>query len=374
MFIDRAHELPPSVAADDLRARFCLPRENFCLDVDLCLPSAGVTVLFGHSGSGKTSLLRAIAGLERVAGGALQLRGEVWQEGRRWVPPHRRALAYVFQEASLFDHLNVAGNLDYGRRRIRRGCQPLADTDYQHILELLDLSPLLSRAPQQLSGGERQRVAIARALLSQPRLLLMDEPLASLDFARKQEVLRYLERLRSELNIPLLYVTHSADELVRLADHVVVLERGRVVAQGNLPDVLADQQLLGSLSDEPFSLLMGRVNMATEDERLLVVDVGGVSIRLPRQALTQTESVRLRLYAKDISVSLSPASDSSILNILPCRITRLEAACPAGQRLLHLQCQQQNLLARLTDYSCEQLQLQEGMAVYAQIKAVSVVQ
>jgi len=364
----------PRSSDTGLRARFCLQRENFCLDVDLHLPSAGVTVLFGHSGSGKTSLLRAIAGLERVVGGELQLQDEVWQSGRCWVPPHRRALAYVFQEASLFEHLSVAGNLDYGRRRLRRGCAPLSNADYQHILELLELSPLLSRAPSQLSGGERQRVAIARALLSQPRLLLMDEPLASLDFSRKQEVLRYLERLRSELNIPLLYVTHSADELVRLADHVVVLERGRVMAQGALPDVLADQRLLGSLSDEPFSLLMGRVNLSTEDERLVAVDVGGVSIRLPRQALQQTESVRLRLYAKDISVSLSPASDSSILNILPCCITRLEAACSAGQRLVHLQCEQQKLLARLTDYSCEQLQLQEGMAVFAQIKAVSVVQ
>lgn len=368
------HELHEVDVNTALRARFILPRDDFCLDVDLRLPAAGVTVLFGHSGSGKTTLLRAIAGLERAAVGELQFKDEVWQAPKRWVPPHKRALAYVFQEASLFDHLTVAENLDYGRRRLRQGCTPMSDVDCQHIVELLELSPLMSRAPQQLSGGERQRVAIARALFSQPRLLLMDEPLAALDFARRQEVLGYLEKLRRELTIPLVYVTHSADELVRLADHVVVLERGRVAAEGDLQSVLADQQLLGNLSDEPFSLLIGSMSQAPEDERLVAVDVHGVQIRLPKQALQQTESVRLRLYAKDISISLSPATDSSILNILPCHITRLEEVCAGGQRLVHLKCQQQILLARLTDYSCEQLELQAGMAVFAQIKAASVVQ
>ncbi|MCX8085550.1 MAG: molybdenum ABC transporter ATP-binding protein [Rhodocyclaceae bacterium] len=219
-----------------IEARFRLAYPGFTLDADLSLPASGVTALFGPSGSGKTTLLRAIAGLERVPGGRLVFDGEVWQDERTFLPTHRRPIGYVFQEASLFPHLSVRGNLEYGMKR--RNCRP-ASADFAHIVELLGIGHLLERKPERLSGGEKSRVAIARALLSAPRLMLMDEPLAALDLARKQEILPYLERLHEELEIPLLYVSHAPDEVARLADHLVVLEAGRVIAQGPTGATLA---------------------------------------------------------------------------------------------------------------------------------------
>lgn len=223
------------IRGQGLECRFRLDRPAFCLDIDLELPARGVTAIFGPSGSGKTTLLRCVAGLERAPGGWLSVAGEVWQDGHRWVPTHRRSLGFVFQEPSLFPHLSVAGNLRYGQLRgtgERRLCLDGA-------VELLGLGALLDRRPDQLSGGERQRVAIARALATAPRLLLMDEPLASLDMQRKLEILPYLERLHAELEIPVLYVSHAADEVERLADHLLVLEAGRALASGPLAETLA---------------------------------------------------------------------------------------------------------------------------------------
>ena len=217
-----------------IKARFRLDYPGFALDADLELPGRGVSALFGHSGSGKTTLLRCIAGLERGAG-RLEVKGEVWQDADIFMPTHRRPLGYVFQDARLFAHLDVARNLDYGQRRA--GGAPAIER--AAIVDLLGLGPLLDRLPARLSGGEQQRVAIARALLTAPRLLLMDEPLASLDLSRKQEILPYLERLRDELEIPMLYVSHAADEVARLADHIVVMQQGRAVAQGPLAATLA---------------------------------------------------------------------------------------------------------------------------------------
>ncbi|MDP1536360.1 MAG: molybdenum ABC transporter ATP-binding protein [Burkholderiales bacterium] len=236
----------------EILARFRHGYPGFTLDVDLELPSRGVTALFGHSGSGKTTLLRCIAGLERTANGYLAIDGTLWQDGASFLPTHRRPIGYVFQEASLFPHLSVRGNLEYGAKRAqslpaREGgagggranlCRP-ASADFSHIVELLGIGTLLDRKPERLSGGERQRVAIARALLTAPRLLLMDEPLAALDLARKNEILPYLERLHDELEIPVLYVSHAPDEVARLADHLVVMDGGRAVAQGPLADVLS---------------------------------------------------------------------------------------------------------------------------------------
>lgn len=232
-----------------IRARFHLVRGGFVLDVDLALPGRGVTALFGPSGAGKSTCLRAIAGLDRAPGGFLEVDGEIWQDESRGIfrPTHRRALGYVFQEAGLFPHLSVRGNLEYGRHR-RRGNAPLVDSD--HLIGLLDLGPLLDRRPDTLSGGERQRAAIARALLASPRLLLLDEPLASLDLARKSEILPYLERLHQELEIPVIYVSHTIDEVVRLADHLVLLSGGRVACGGPLTETLARLDLPGAFSEE----------------------------------------------------------------------------------------------------------------------------
>ncbi|WP_323156302.1 molybdenum ABC transporter ATP-binding protein, partial [Pseudomonas oryzihabitans] len=210
-----------------LTARFELSHPGFALDVDLALPGSGVTALFGPSGSGKTSCLRCVAGLEHGARGRLVVAGETWQDSERglFLPPHRRALGYVFQDANLFEHLDVRRNLLFGWKRVAPGERRLA---LEQVVELLGIAGLLTRMPARLSGGERQRVGIARALLTSPRLLLMDEPLAALDAERKAEILPYLERLTRELALPILYVSHAPDEVARLADHLVLLEQGRV--------------------------------------------------------------------------------------------------------------------------------------------------
>ena len=217
-----------------------LPRADFVLSVDLALPAQGITVLFGASGSGKTTLLRGVAGLERgpESSGLVEIAGERWQDDSAQVfwPTWRRPLGYVFQEASLLEHLDVQGNLQYGLKRTRN---PQAAPALAAAIELLGIGGLLQRRAAQLSGGERQRVAIARALATQPRLLLLDEPLAALDAERRQDILPWLERLRDELHIPMLYVTHAIDELARLADHLVVLERGQVQAAGHVTEVMA---------------------------------------------------------------------------------------------------------------------------------------
>ncbi|HQN45845.1 MAG TPA: molybdenum ABC transporter ATP-binding protein, partial [Rugosibacter sp.] len=213
---------------------------SFTLDVNLQLPAQGITALFGPSGSGKTSLLRCIAGLEKVSNGHLIVNGECWQADNVFLPVHRRALGYIFQEASLFPHLSVQGNLDYGAVRSRRQKTNTAEpVDQRNIVELLGIGHLLQRQPERLSGGERQRVAIARALLAAPKLLLMDEPLAALDFERKREILPYLERLRDELAIPVIYVSHALDEVSRLADHLVMLDAGKAIASGSLTELTA---------------------------------------------------------------------------------------------------------------------------------------
>jgi molybdate transport system ATP-binding protein len=223
---------------DAIHARFKLDYTGFTLDVDLDLPSHGVTALFGHSGSGKTTLLRAIAGLERVPGGYLAVNGEVWQDDEQgiFLPTHQRPLGYVFQEASLFAHLNVRRNLEYGLKRVPEQQRRVS---LDKAIELLGIGHLQERMPNALSGGERQRVGIARALAVSPQLLLMDEPLAALDLKRKGEILPYLERLHDELDIPVLYVSHSPDEVARLADHLVLMENGQVLASGALTETLA---------------------------------------------------------------------------------------------------------------------------------------
>ncbi|MDZ7595072.1 MAG: molybdenum ABC transporter ATP-binding protein [Thiobacillus sp.] len=219
-----------------IEARFRVARENFTLEVDLQLPDRGITALFGPSGCGKTTLLRAIAGLERAPDGRLVVSGEPWQDADIFIPPHRRALGYVFQETSLFPHLSVRRNLEYGMKRVPENERTL---HWDEVIDWLGLAPLIGQQPHQLSGGQRQRVAIGRALLSSPRLLLMDEPLAALDASARTEILPYLDQLHQRLAIPMLYVSHAVEEVARLADHLVCLEAGRVAWQGAAADGLA---------------------------------------------------------------------------------------------------------------------------------------
>ncbi|MES2324135.1 MAG: molybdenum ABC transporter ATP-binding protein [Pseudomonadota bacterium] len=349
-------------------ARFDVERSAFSMHVRLILPGRGVTALFGHSGSGKTTILRAIAGLERHAGGYLMVNGELWQDDAKglFVPTHRRALGYVFQEASLFAHLSVRGNLDFARKRAQA-----ADGVMAHALALLGIEHLLDRQTGALSGGERQRVAIARALLTSPRLLLMDEPLASLDARRKAEVLPYLERIHAELDIPMLYVSHAVEEVARLADHVVLLDAGQVLASGPAADTLARLDLSMDLADDAGVMVKGVVEHVDSAYRLLHLRVAGGTIHVAHGPMALGAPLRLRILARDVSLALSRPQDSSILNQLFATVVAVGPANTDAHVIVKLDAGGTPLLARITRRSHDQLALAPGKPVWAQVKAVA---
>lgn len=360
-----------------IAARFKLDYPGFTLDVDLSLPSSGVTALFGPSGSGKTTLLRAIAGLERVPQGRLVVAGETWQDEHGFVPPHRRPIGYVFQEASLFDHLTVHGNLEYGRRRLlpanHQNTRRPASADFARIIELLGIAHLLARKPAHLSGGERQRVAIARALLADPRLLLLDEPLAALDLARKNEILPYLERLHAELEIPVIYVSHAPDEVARLADHLVVLDAGRVVAAGPLAETLARVDLPIHLGEDAGVVLDAAIAETDATWHLDRVTFSGSSLWVRESGHAPGHPVRIRILARDVSIAKTRTTDSSILNILPATVAEIGNETHPAQALVKLKIGSAHVLARVTRRSIALLELQPEDRIFAQIKAVALI-
>ncbi len=353
-----------------IRMRFDIRRSGFAMQVRLDLPGRGVSALFGHSGSGKTTLLRAIAGLERHAGGYLEVNGEVWQDDAAGVflPTHQRALGYVFQEASLFAHLSVQGNLDFARKRARAadGAKVMA-----HAVALLGIGHLLERRPEGLSGGERQRVAIARAMLGAPRLLLMDEPLASLDARRKDDVLPYLDRVQAELAIPMLYVSHSTQEVARLADHIVLLDGGRIVASGPAAETLVLPEVTRGMLDEAGALVEGVVDSVDSDYGLLSLKAAGGTMYIAHAALAAGTRLRLRVLARDVSVALVAQAGSSILNQLRATVVQIAPGIDPAHVMVRLDAGGTVLLARITRRSCDQLGLEAGMPVWAQVKAAA---
>ncbi|WP_417663357.1 molybdenum ABC transporter ATP-binding protein [Pseudomonas sp.] len=355
-----------------IQARFKLGHSSFTLDVDLQLPGAGVTGFFGHSGSGKTSCLRCFAGLEKPETGYLKVNGEVWQDSQNgvFIPPHKRAIGYVFQDANLFPHLSVQGNLQYGLKRIARERRKVP---LQQAVELLGISHLLQRMPDKLSGGERQRVAIARALLCSPELLLMDEPLAALDPKRKSEVLPYLERLHAELQIPVIYVSHSADEIGRLADHLVVLEEGQVQAAGPLKQTLIRDDLPFIFEADAEAVVDGHVSDYDEAYQLLSIRLNGSDslLKLPHSMLENGQQVRVKIKARDVSISLQKADASSILNLIPAQIISTVTVEDQAQVLVHTTVGDEQIVARITRYSFDKLKLLPQQQVWLQIKSVS---
>lgn len=350
-------------------ACFQLDWPGFSLDVDLKLPGRGVTVLFGPSGSGKTTLLRCLGGLERAPQGRLTVNGEVWQDAGCWIPPYKRPLGYVFQEASLFTHLSVMGNLRYGMKRISDAQRVSLD----HAVELLGIGHLLDRSPGRLSGGERQRVAIARALLTSPRLLLMDEPLSALDYQRKQEILPYLERLQRELDIPIIYVSHAIEEVVRLADHLVLLDQGRVIAAGAPTDTLSRLDLPATFADEASVVLAAHVEQVDPRYHLAQLAFADGQLWLPAGRLTSGASTRVRIHARDVSITLSAHDDSSILNRLPAHIESFAPLADTGHMLIRCRVGTTPVIARITLRSFEALAIRTSQTVWLQIKAVSLV-
>lgn len=341
---------------------------GFELDLDLRLPGRGITAIFGASGSGKTTLLRCLAGLEH-AEGSLRVGGETWQDSGQILPSHRRPLGYVFQEASLFRHLSAAGNLEFAMKRAGRRPD---EATYRHVLDIMGIEALLGRKPDQLSGGERQRVAIARALLSDPRLLLMDEPLASLDFARKAEILPYLVRLHHEFDGPIIYVSHDVNEISQLADHVILLSEGRAVAQGSIGEVFSRIDLPLPADTEAGAILSARVIGHDDEWQLARVKAAGGELWVRDAPRDIGDEVRLRILARDVSVANSQHEDSSILNRLPAEIVAIEADRDGPMALLRLRCGSDYLLARITMKSVAHLGLGAGSRVWAQIKSAAI--
>lgn len=356
-----------------MSANYCnisLERRDFSLRAEFEIPARGVLGIFGHSGSGKTTLLRCIAGLENDVSGRITLNRQHWLSASRSLPTHRRNLGYVFQESRLFPHKTVQKNLDYGARRRLPGISGNG-VDSAHLLELLAIGHLLQRKPHELSGGEKQRVAIARALLKRPDILLMDEPLASLDDSRKQEILPYLERLHDELSIPMLYVSHSLPEVSRLCDRMLVLEEGRVVFAGDTHAALVDAASPLSHARNAAAMLEGVVIQHDPEHQLTTVQTQAGNRLLLQGALAVGQKKRLRIKANDISVCLSRPAGSSILNILAGSITESMDEAD-GTVLLKVNCGGDDLLARISQLSYMKLKLEPGVSVFAQIKVVSI--
>ncbi len=356
---------------DAIELRVRLARPGFALDVDLALPPRGITAVFGPSGCGKTTLLRCLAGLEHAQQARIRVRGETWQDSAAGVflPAWQRPLGYVFQEASLFDHLDVRGNLQFALKRSAGA----GGFELDALLRMLDIGHLLQRRAHQLSGGERQRVAIARALATQPRILLLDEPLAAVDAARRQEILPWLERLRDELRLPMLYVTHAADEVARLGSHLVLLEAGRCIAQGPLAETLARVDLPQLAGDEAAALLEGQVEQVDREWHLARVAFAGGSLWVSDSGLAEGRAVRVRVLARDVSIVREPPHATSIQNVLPCTIRAIAPAGHPSQVTVQLACGESLLLSRITARSAHALQLAAGEAVWAQVKSVALV-
>jgi molybdate transport system ATP-binding protein len=336
---------------------------EFELDAAFTAPASGVTGLFGPSGCGKTTVLRAIAGLQRFPVGRCVVGGEIWQDEKSFVAPHRRAVGYVFQEASLFAHLSVRANLLYGSTRGDKG-----GVAFDDVVALLGLSPLIERRPDRLSGGERQRVAIGRALMSHPKVLLMDEPISALDALTKDEILPFLDRLHRSLKLPILYVTHDRVEIERLADHLVLMEAGRVVASGPLNALQGGAAAWPSVSLEAvvtaFDPAYGQATLAVD---------GGQFLARSREA-TVGERRRLRIDARDVSIACQAATRTSIVNILAVRVLDAEPA-DGFDVLVSLGLGEDGrgarLKARLTKYSWDALGLAIGAPAFAQVKGVA---
>jgi molybdate transport system ATP-binding protein len=340
----------------------------FALDAAFEGADRGVTVLFGSSGAGKSSVLAAVAGALRPDAGRVSLDGQPLFDAaaRIDIPMERRRIGWVFQDARLFPHLSVEGNLRFGLKRAPAAERPIG---LDEVIGVLGIERLLHRRPRDLSGGERQRVGLGRALLSQPRLLLMDEPLASLDASRRAEILPFFERLKASFGVPVLYVTHSLAEAVRLGDRMAVMREGRVVAQGPLAEVVSRPELMLAGSRAQIgAALDGRV--AGHDDGLSQVRVGGWSVRVPRLDARLDAPVRLFVLARDVMLALDPPQRISARNVLQGEVTALEAE--HDRVLARIGHAGHELLCSLTADAVEELQLRPGTPVWAVVKSVAI--
>lgn len=343
------------------------------LNVQLSLPSSGISAIFGRSGAGKSSLANLISGLTSPDSGRISLNSSLLFDSDKKisVPPERRHIGYVFQDARLFPHYKVEGNLLYG-------CNGKRTARFDDVVSLLDIEPLLDRHPHSLSGGEKQRVAIGRAILSEPDLLVMDEPLASLDLPRKREVMPYLERLAKEIKIPIIYVTHSLDEILRLADHMVLLNDGKVSLSGDITSVWSSQEMRPWVSmSEQSTLLEGIVAHHHETYSMSFVqlsDQQGIWVKKTDASVVLDQHIRLRIRANDVSLIKTEPCSSSIRNILPVTVVAIEKDRENDSVAVKLDLVGHVLWANITAWACDDLALEIGQKWFAQIKGVSVTQ
>lgn len=343
-------------------------RPDFRLTVDCEFPDSGITALFGRSGSGKTTLLRCIAGLERAPRATVRFNADVWQDHHRFVPPHRRPLGYVFQESSLFSHLDARANLEYGLQRVPAARRRIG---FDQAVQFMGLESLLAHRAGELSGGQRQRVAIARALLTSPQLLLMDEPLSNLDLASRAEILPHLERLHDELSIPIIYVSHEIGEVMRIADHIALLEAGGMRAFGPIDDLLTRPDLPLAHLEEAGSIFEGVIAQHDAQYHLSYVGIAAGRLAIALRDAPLGQRVRVRIDARDVSLALRPPEQSSITNILPGRVMDVTDDRDPAQRLVRIDVGGRPLLARITLRSVTQLAIAPGIMLYAQVKSVA---
>jgi molybdate transport system ATP-binding protein len=350
-----------------LRVRLAI--QGFSLDVDREIELTGVTGLFGPSGGGKSTLLRIIAGLERNAAGQVVFGGEEWQNGSSFVPAHRRPVGFVFQDARLFPHLSVQGNLEFSRKRRSPG----GGISFDEVVATMALEPLLRRNTDGLSGGERQRVAIARTLLTNPRLLLFDEPLAALDVGRKNEILPYIEALPKRFGIPAIYVSHAVNEMARLADTVVVLEEGRITAVGAAANILNREDLQSSLLPfEAVSILEVSVVEHLESLHLTRVDYHGQRITVPiMKSIAQGGRARLSVRAGDVVIATEEPRGLSVRNMLGGKLLSVRPQRDSAFSTVSMDIAGATIKAQLTHHAVEELGLKPGMQVFALIKTAA---
>ena len=339
---------------------------GFHLVIDTLLPGTGVTALYGPSGSGKTTLLRLLAGLDHVPGARVVFEGTPWQDdtGCIFIQPQARATGYVFQHLNLFPHLTVAGNLDYAARRRHREGGLAAD----EIIGILQLDELLAKAPAQLSGGEQQRVAIGRALMSNPRLLLLDEPLGAIDIDARTRILPYLQQLHRVLEIPVIYVSHSLDEVLYLADTVLTMDRGRVTSQGSVMDFAVSRD--AARHRDAAAIVRCRVTSPADHYGLVTVALEQETLYINAADLQQDDVVRVRIPARDVSLTRQPF-ESSIVNVIRTRVDSIDDPGQGSAATVTLSCGGQKLLARITRLSLRDLAFKPGETVFAQIKGVA---
>lgn len=350
-----------------IAVRFNIQRGGFTLNIDTVVPETGVTAIFGPSGSGKTTLLRAIAGLEHADNGYLKVGDALWQGNGVFLPTHQRKIGYVFQEPSLFSHLSVEGNLDYGLERAKDESSAVV---VQQTIDLLGIEHLLKRMPWQLSGGEQQRVAIARALAANPSMLLLDEPLAALGDDQKAGILPYLESVYQQLDIPVLYVSHSRNEVARLADHMLLLDNGEIKASGKMTEIFTALDLPMAHQSRAESIIKASVSHYDEKFGIASVAFLGGQFSVTAEPLIVGSKVRLQVLARDVSITLEPQKNTSILNIIPVTIDAI-AKESKSQMTVRLIADETVLLSRITCKSAYNLNLKEGDKVYAQVKTAA---